>query len=89
VGELAAVADLVVLRIDAGVELGLGIEARLDLTAAGGIEKLRRRAELGQGTDARLGERRGRAPSAAGRESRWRARSRGAAAPSARAGGRG
>ena len=80
VGELATVADLVVLRIDAGVQRRRRIEARARSRGSRGVEDDRRDAELGERAHAGLGDAPARARCAGGRGSPARARSRGAAA---------
>ena len=57
VRELAAVADLVVLRVDAGVQRVAGLRPGSIARQRGGVERLRRGAELGEGASAGLGER--------------------------------
>ena len=56
VRELATVADLVVLRIDAGVQRRRRVQARLDRAARRGVEDDRRDAELGERAHAGLGD---------------------------------
>ena len=60
VRELAAIADLVVLRVDPAVQRRLRVQARLDRAAAGGIEdgRKRRRARSAARHRPRRGQRR-------------------------------
>ena len=82
-GELAAVADLVVLQVDAGMQRRQRIEPGLDRAAAGGIEHLGATPSSASALDAGLAPAPARARCAAARGSPGRARSRGAGAASA------